>query len=71
MENLHEIEKLGIEAEQLAAMALAIEDAIAYGPFAEEAYHGAQSLLTELLRQHAKKINRLFDEYEIKPRITG
>ena len=61
MENLREIENLGLEAEQLAAMSLAIEDAIEYGPFTEKSYHGALSLLTNLLDQHAEKINILVE----------
>lgn len=56
MIDLHKIEDLGLEAEQLAAMSQAIEDAIEYGPFTEKSYHGALSLLTNLLEQHADKI---------------
>jgi len=52
-----EIEELGTEADQLATMAQTVEDAIAYGPFTEKYYHGALSLLTTLMRQHAQKIN--------------
>ncbi len=52
-----EIEALGTEAEQLATMAQTVEDAIAYGPFTEKTYHGALSLLTALIHQHAQKIN--------------
>jgi len=52
-----EIEDLSTEADQLATMAQTVEDAIAYGPFTEKTYHGALSLLTTLMRQHAQKIN--------------
>lgn len=61
MGNLQTIENLGLEAEQLAAMSQAIEDAIEYGPFTEKTYHGALSLLTNLLEQHADKINFLVE----------
>ena len=65
--NIHNIEDLGLEAEQLAAMSLAIEDAIAYGPFTEKAYHGALSLLSNLLNDHAKKIYAQVDAAVKKP----
>lgn len=52
-----EVEALGTEAEQLATMAQTVEDAIAYGPFTEKTYHGALSLLTTLIHQHARKIH--------------
>jgi hypothetical protein len=66
-ENMRNIEDLGLEAEQLAAMSLAIEDAIAYGPFTEKAYHGALSLLSNLLNDHAKKIYAQVDAAVKKP----
>lgn len=59
MINRHEIEDLGVEAKQLAATAQAIQDAIFYGPSVGETYHDALSLLTNLMYEHAQKINNI------------
>ena len=67
MVDMHKLEDLSLEAEQLAAMSQAIEDAIEYGPFTEKTYHGALSLLTNLLGQHADKIRSQVDAAYKKP----
>jgi len=71
MINWQEIEDLGTEAEQLATMAQAVEDAIAYGPFTEKAYHGALTLLTSLIRQHAQKIKNVLNVEILGPNKEG
>ena len=59
MINRHEIEDLGVEAKQIAATAHAIQDAIFYGPSTGESYYDALSLLTNLIYEHAQKINNI------------
>ncbi len=59
MINRHEIENLGVEAKQIAATANAIQDAIFYGPSSGESYYDALSLLTNLMYEHAQKINNI------------
>ena len=59
MINWQEIEDLGLEAKQLATMALTIEDAMSYGPSSAETYLDTLSLLTILIHQHATKINNI------------
>ena len=55
----HDIEELGYEAEQLASMAQAIDDAIMYGPSSAEAHQGALSLMIGIMRQHAEKLQSI------------
>ena len=57
MINWHDIEDLEHEAEQLATMALTIDDAISYGPSSPEVYHGSVALLIELMHRHTRNIN--------------
>ena len=55
----HDIEDLGFEAEQLASMAQAIDDAIMYGPSSAVAHQGALSLMIALMNQHAEKLQSI------------
>ena len=59
MINRHELENLGVEAKQLAVTAQAIQDAIFYGTSSCESYFDALSLLTNLMYDHAEKINSI------------
>jgi len=57
MINWQDIEDLGFEAEQLASLALTLEDAVSYGPASAAEYFGAFSILTTIARRHADKLN--------------